>query len=81
MKNGNLQRPCPFQKAFLKGPADTHDFAGRLHLCGKRIVGICELVKREPWKFGHHIVQRRFKRSRRVGDPYLIQRHSDTDLC
>ena len=50
-----------FEEALFQGAADTHDFTGRLHLCGERIVRVRELVKREARHLRDDIIQRRFE--------------------
>ena len=76
----DLQRTHRFQQAFLHGSADAHDLAGRLHLGGKRVVGVCEFVKGKARHFCHHIVQCRLEGCRRIGKLDLIQRHAHANL-
>ena len=76
----DLQRAYALEQAFLQVPADAHDFTGRFHLRGKRVVRLREFIERETRKLGHHIIQRRLKRRRCIGDPDLVQCHSNPDL-
>ena len=53
----DLKGADPLQQAFFKSPADAHHLTGGLHLGGKGIVGVRELVKGKTRQFCHHIVQ------------------------
>ena len=81
MEGADLQGTDPLQKTFFKGPADAHHFAGGLHLCRKRIVGIRKFIKRKTRELGHHVIQCRLEGSRGIGDLDLIQCHAHSDLC
>ena len=81
MMQSDLKGTDRLEKAFLNGSADAHNLARRLHLRGERIVGVREFIKREARHLGDHIVQRRFKGRRSVGNLNLIQRHAHADLC
>ena len=76
----DFQRTDGLEQAFLKAPADAHHFAGRFHLGAERIVRVGEFVEREARHLGHHIIQGRFKRGRRVCELDLVQRHPDPDF-
>ena len=80
MKGANFQRADAFQQAFFKGPSNAHGFARGFHLGGQGIVGVCEFIKRKTRKLCHHVVQRRLKGSRCVGDLDFVQRHADADF-
>ena len=68
------------EHAFFDGSSDGHDFAGRLHLCRQRTVGIIELVKRETGNLGDDIVKGRLEACLGVGDVDFIKLHADGNL-
>ena len=75
-----LERADRFEEALLQCPADAHDFTGRLHLRGERVVRLRELIKRKARHLGDNIVEGRLKGSRRIGKRDLVERHSDADF-
>ena len=50
-----------FHKRAFKVIADTHNFSGSFHLCGKGSLGADKFVKGQPGDLYHAVVQHRFK--------------------
>ena len=61
------------QRADRRMYGTGHDFARGLHLRTQLVRGVRELVEREAGDLRHHVVQRRFKRGRGVGDADLVE--------
>ena len=78
--HADLQRPHGFEQAFLDGAAHAHHFARGLHLGAQAVAGALQLVKGEARHFADHVVQRRFKAGRRVGQGNLLQMHAHRHL-
>ena len=53
-----LQRADGLHERAFKIVADTHDLAGRLHLCGQRALGRDELIKRQAREFDDAVIER-----------------------
>ena len=78
--DARFERTHGFQQRLLHRAPDGHHFARGLHLRAELVRGIGELVEGETGDLRHDVVQRRFERSRRIGDPDFVERESHGDL-
>ena len=78
--HADFQRPNGLEQAFLDGAAHAHHFARGLHLRAQAVAGALQLVKGEARHFADHVVQRRLKAGRRVGQGDLLQMHAHRHL-
>ena len=73
-----FKRADRLEEAGLQRAADAHDFTGRFHLRGERVVRFCEFVEGKARHLGDDVVQCRFEGGRRVGERYFIECHADS---
>ena len=78
VKMSCFKRADRLEEAGFQSTAYAHDFAGCLHLCGKRVVRLRKFVEGETRHLGDDIVQCRFEGGRRVGERYFIECHADS---
>ena len=73
-----FKRADRLEETGFQSTAYAHDFAGCLHLCGKRVVRLRKFVEGETRHLGDDVVQCRFEGGRRVGERYFIECHADS---
>ena len=73
-----FKRADRLEEAGFQSTADAHDFTGRFHLRGERVVRFCEFVEGKARHLGDDVVQCRFEGGRRVGERYFIECHADS---
>ena len=81
MVGAYLQAADTLHQALLHGAADTHDLTGGLHLGGKLVGSLGELIEGEAGKLRYHIVYRGLIERIGVSDADLVQGHSQGHLC
>ena len=62
-----FQRPQHLLQCLGEVASDRHRFANTLHVRGQRLVGMRELLEREPGNLHDDVVERRLERRRRLG--------------
>ena len=80
MTHAGLERAHGLEAAFFQSGADTHHFAGRLHLGAEGVGRVGKFIKGESREFCDDIVEGWFDRGGAAGDGDLIQRHAHGDL-
>ena len=73
-----FKRADRLEEAGFQSTADAHDFTGRFHLRGERVVRFCEFVEGKARHLGDDVVESRLKRSRRIGKRDLVECHADS---
>ena len=81
MANADFQGTNGFQQTFLQCTSDTHNLAGCLHLCGKRICGSCKFIEGEAGHFCYDIIQCRLVVCGCFAQLDFIQCHADSNFC
>ena len=80
MEVPRLERADRLKKALLQCAAYAHDFAGRLHLRGERVIGLREFVKGKARHLGDDVVECRLKGGRCIGQRNFVESHADPDF-
>ena len=78
--DARFERTHGLEQRLLHRAADGHHLARGLHLRAELVRRVGELVEGKAGDLRHDVVQRRFERSRRIGDPDLVERESHGDL-